>query len=410
MSYIRALAVVLAFSSCLVAQERHRPIIVDCTRGASLARAVMYAEPNSTLIVIGTCTGAVNITTDGLILSGNGSATVTAPNADVITVNGAQRIQLNSVTVTGGVNGVVMENNGQLSLNGTTITGNAADGMLLESSSSVSLTGGVSVTGNAVFGIDVEASSSLLVTGSNAANGNGVFGIQVNNGSSITLANATLALQQNVLGMQLGTNAAGFLDNFSTINASNNFSDGITIVSGAHVVNFGGQINSSNNAIHGISLNSKAGLDMDAGSQIVVNNNGQDGLHLERAASMTVFNNPNFSGVNGTTTVHANGNQGVGINLQTGSGILVSNYAALQVGGNVQAGVAEDDGSSVSFTQTIPVTGVQTVVTGNNPDLLLTFGSRLSLFSNDTYGTASCDATVLTRGPNAPSCPMAPHR
>jgi hypothetical protein len=69
-------------------------------------------------------------------------------------------------------------------------------------------------------------------------------------------------------------------------------------------------------------------------------------------------------------------------------------------------GVALDDGSSLNFTQTIPVNGVQTTITGNGKDLLLTFGSRLSLLANDAFGTASCDATVLTRGPNAPTCPQ----
>jgi hypothetical protein len=43
------------------------------------------------------------------------------------------------------------------------------------------------------------------------------------------------------------------------------FADGLTIVSGSQVVNFGGTIATTGNGIHGISLNSKAGLDMDAG-------------------------------------------------------------------------------------------------------------------------------------------------
>ena len=53
----------------------------------------------------------------------------------------------------------------------------------------------------------------------------------------------------------------------------------MTIVSGSHVGNFGGTIASTGNGIHGISLNSKAGLDMDAGSQVNVSNNGGDGMH-----------------------------------------------------------------------------------------------------------------------------------
>lgn len=244
------------------------------------------------------------------------------------------------------------------------------------------------------------------MTGSNTVQGNGVFGIQINNGSSISLTGANLQVTGNTLGIQMGTNASGFLDGTSVLNTSNNVADGLTIVSGSHMVNFGGTITSNANGIHGISLNSKAGLDMDAGSQVQVALNGGDGIHLERESSMTIFNNPTFSGNPGTTTLSSQANFTNGINVQTNSGLLVSNYAALQVVGNTLAGVALDDGSSLSFTQTIPVTGVQTNVTGNRPDLEMTFGSRLTLLGNDAIGPAICDATVLTRGPNAPHCPQ----
>src|SRR6516165_11173247 len=120
-------------------------------------------------------------------------------------------------------------------------------------------------------------------------------------------------------------------------------------------------------------------------SQVNVSNNGGDGMHLERESSMTIFNNPNFSGNPGTSTLTTQNKKGNGINVQTNSGILVSNFAALQDTGNTLNGVALDDGSSLNFTQTIPVTGVQTTITGNGKDLLLTFGSRLSLLSNDTF-------------------------
>jgi hypothetical protein len=398
--------IMLALLAVPLAQAKKNVQVVDCARGASLAKAVMNADEDTTLSVFGTCSGAVSVTTNGITIDGNGSAVVTASNADVITVNGAQRVALNRITITGGLNGIVSVNNASVSLQSTSASANMLDGILLEASSTVTLGGGVSVANNGVFGIDVESSSALLSTGSNSVTGSGVFGIQVNNGASISLTNSTLNLQNNTLGIQFGTNGSGFIDNTSSLNASGNFTDGVTIVSGAHVVLFGGKINSSSNGIHGVSINSKAGLDMDAGSQLNVTNNGQDGVHLERASSMTVFNNPAFSGFNGTSTIHATGNQGVGVNLQTNSGIQVSNYAAIQSTGNVMAGVSEDDGSSLSFTQTTNVMGVQTNLTGNNPDLLLTFGSRLTLLSNDTYGTVHCDATVLTRGPNAPICPQ----
>lgn len=399
---VRTVAAVLVFTAPAFCQDG---IFVNCSRGASLQFAVAHADPGTTITASGACKGPITVAKDGLKLHGVNSASIKAANADVVTVNGASRTELNGFTITGGNNGVVVENNSQIALQGTTVTGNSLTGLALLGNSSATINQ-FSSTNNGLFGIDVEATSSLIVTGTDTVQGSGVFGIQVNNGSSITLTGANLQVSGNTLGVQIGTNASGFLDGASVLNTANNFSDGVTIVSGSHVVNFGGTITSTGNAVHGISLNSKAGLDMDAGSQVNVIGNGQDGMHLERESSMTIFNNPNFSGNPGTTTLTSQNNKGDGINVQTNSGILVSNFAALQDTGNSLNGVALDDGSSLNFTQMIPVSGVQTTITGNGKDLLLTFGSRLSLLSNDTFGTASCDATVLTRGPNAPTCPQ----
>lgn len=404
MSCVRTFVVVLALAGAALA-DSDGVIFVNCSKGASLQMAVKHAEPGTTIKVTGACKGPITISTDGLNLQALDSASITAPNANVVTVNGAERVTLSGFTISGGNNGIVAQNNSSITMPGTTVTGNAFIGLQLLGNSSATINQ-FSSANNGLFGIDVEASSSLVVVGSNTVQGSGVFGIQVNNGSSLSLTSANLQVTGNTLGIQMGTNAAGFLDGASVLNTSNNFADGMTVVSGSHVVDFGGTITSTGNGIHGISLNSKAGLDMDAGSQVNVSGNGQDGMHLERESSMTIFNNPNFSGNPGTSTLTAQNNHNDGINVQTNSGILVSNYAALQVAGNTVDGVALDDGSSLSFTQTIPVSGVQTAITGNGTDLLLTFGSRLSLLGNDTYGTAHCDATVLTRGPNAPTCPQ----
>ena len=402
MSCMRAFAIVLALAGAALADSD--VILVNCSKGASLQMAVKHAEPDTAIKVTGACNGPITITTDGLNLQAVNSASISAANANVVTVNGATGVALNGFTISGGNNGVIVQNNSSVSFRGTTITGNASTGLQLLGNSSVAINQ-FSSTNNGLFGIDVEASSSLIVTGNNSVQGSGVFGIQVNNGSSISLTSANLQVTGNTLGMQIGTNAAGFLDGTSVLNTSNNVTDGTTIVSGSHVVNFGGTITSNDNGIHGISLNSKAGLDMDAGSQVTVNNNGADGMHLERESSMTIFNNPNFSGNPSTTTLTSQGNQSNGINVQTNSGLLVSNFATLQVSGNALTGVDLDDGSSLTFTQTIPVSGVQTSVTGNHPDLALTFGSRLTLLGNDTVGTITCDGTALTRGPGAPVCP-----
>lgn len=402
MTCLRNFAIALALTAAAFANPA---IYVNCSRGASLQQAINFAAPGLTIVVTGACLGPITVTKDGLQIHGTNSATITASKADVVTVKGATAVELNGFTISGGNNGVVVENNSSVSLQGTTVTGNTLSGLVLLGASSATINQVVS-SSNGLFGIDVEASSALVATGNSTVQNNAVFGIQVNNGSSLSLVSATVQVMGNTVGIQMGTNASGFVDGASTLVTNQNVTDGLTIVSGSHMVDFGGTIQSAFNGVHGISLNSKAGLDLDAGSQVAVVGNHQDGLHLERESSMTIFNNPNFSGNPGTTLVTSLNNQGNGINVQTNSGILVSNYAELSVQQNQVAGVALDDGSSLSFTQTIPVSGVNTFVSQNNLDLSLSFGSRLTLLSNDFYSSAHCDATVLTRGPNAPACPQ----
>jgi hypothetical protein len=392
---------------CLAAPAfgQFRPTInVNCTRGDSLATVAALALPNTLINVKGACAGPINIATSGLQLKAVGAAAINGGAKDGVTITGAQRVTLTGLSITGGANGLVAQDGAQVTLQNDSVSGNHLSGIVALANSSVTVTGG-STGGNAVHGIDIEATSSLVVTGSYTVSGNGVFGININNGSSLTLTAANLNVTQNTLGIQFGTNASGFLDGQSTLIASQNFSDGITIVSGSHVVDFGGTIQTISNAIHGISLNSKAGLDLDAGSQVTSNANLGDGVHLEQSSELTIFNNPNFSGNPNTTLLTVQQNQGNGIDVLTGSKVLDDNYAAIFAQQNALAGITVDDGGSVSFGQTILVSGVNTIISMNNPDIKLTFGSRFTSISNDAFTTLVCDATAIIRGSSGLTCP-----
>ena len=381
-------------------------INVNCTRGESLAKAAALVLPNTILNVKGACAGPVSIATNGLQLNAVGVASINGAGQNAVTITGAQRVAITGFTITGGMNGVLAQNGAQVSLVNNTVNGNALSGIVAQTHASITANGGASQR-NGFHGIDVESTSALVVTGSYNISGNGVFGINVNNGSSLTLTAATLAVSYNTLGIQMGTNASGFMDGQSSLNASRNLSDGITLVSGSHMVDFGGSINTETNGIHGISLNSKAGLDLDAGSQVHTAGNGSDGVHMEQASVMTIFNNPQFSQVSTATNLSSFGNFGDGVRLLTGSRILVDNFAALDSISNFRAGVALDDGSSLSFGQTIPVSsGVQSAVQVNmGGGVSLTFGSHLTYIGNDTLNSVTCDASSLVRGPGNFTCP-----
>ena len=407
MSVIKLIAAGFLLGLIGFAQSENASIPVNCTAGDSLQAAINAAAPNTTLDLKGVCTGPVVIATDGLKLRGASTASINGAKQDAVTINGARRIMIAGLTVTGGNNGIVAGNGAQILLQNTTVTGNALMGLQLESNSAATVTGG-GISGNGVNGVDVESTSSLTVTGTYSITGNGVFGININGGSSLTLVQANLTVSSNTLGVAAWTGASGFIaDSFSKLTVSNNVTTGLTVVSGSHMVDFGGAITCTGNGIHGISVDSKAGLDLDAASQVISSNNSGDGLHLEETSVVTIFNNPMFSGQPGNTTLTAQNNQANGINLETLSNLAVINFATLNVSGNHMAGIAVDDGSNVSFLQTTTVSGAQTTVTGNSPDVALSFGSRFTSLSNDTFGTATCDATVLVRGPFPVSCPAA---
>ena len=220
------------------------PINVNCTRGDSLAVVAANALPNTVVNIKGACAGPITITANGLQLNAVGAASINGGGKNAVTITGAQRVGLTGLTITGGATGIVAQNGAQVLLQNDTVSGNAQTGISILANSSVTVTGGSSQN-NGLFGIDVEATSALVVTGSYSITGNAVFGIDVNNGSSLTLTAANLTVSQNTLGIQLGTNASGFLDGQSILIANQNFSDGITIVSGSHVVDFGGTIQTS---------------------------------------------------------------------------------------------------------------------------------------------------------------------
>jgi hypothetical protein len=223
-----------------------------------------------------------------------------------------------------------------------------------------------------------------------------VFGINVN-GSSITFSLASVSANSNALGMQIATSANAFIsDSTTVINVQNNLSTGLTVVSGAHMVSFGGTINASGNPLNGVSLNSKGGLDLDAASTLNSFSNG-DGVLIQEASVMTVFNNPQFSGVPGLSTINTHDNLGSGISVQSGSTLTLSNQAQMTSTHNTQKGLSAANGASVTLVHaTITGTAAQ--------DMQLTFGARADL-QTLTFGTYTCDATVLVRGSSAITCP-----
>ncbi len=364
---------------------------VNCSDGGNLQAAINHAERGDAVLFSGVCQGPVIVNKSHLTLRGSASgAAVDGHKLDAVTVTGALDVMLDGFDVQNGANGIVVNGGSQVMIRNVSVHDNAAIGILAEANSSATVAGG-STKRNGLNGVDVEAASSLVVTGSYAAEANAVFGININGSSSLLLNQANLTVNQNVLGIQIGTSASGFIaDPVSRIEVANNVTTGLTIVSGAHMVAFGGTIIATGNGVHGVSVDSKAGLDLDAAALLDTHDNVGDGVHLEETSVLTLFNTPAFSGAPGTTTINAHDNGANGFSVLTGSNLTVIHQAAIFSTGNKGLGVQVDGGSGLTL--------VQSTVTGNKmTDIGLSFGSRLDI-TGGSIGSISCDSSVLSRG------------
>ena len=364
---------------------------LDCSRN-SLAAAVGDADDGATIVFTGVCRGPVVIRTDGLTLRGTGTAVIDGGGShDAVTVAGAHGVTLLNFEVRNGVNGVAANNGAHAVMTGLNVHDNLVFGITLNTGSGAQISASTT-SQNGVHGLDLETGSAATVTGSFSTTNNRVFGMNVN-GSSITFSTASVNASGNALGIQIATNANAFLNDSTTvINTTNNQATGLTVVSGGHLVSFGGTINSSGNPVDGVSVNSKGGLDLDAGSVLNSFNNG-NGVVIQEASVMTIFNIPQFSGVPGFSTLSVHNNSQAGVTVRTGSTLTVSNQAKLTTTANALGGLLADGAA---------VTLVNSTLTGNTgKDLQLTFGSRADVQSS-TVGAYSCDATVLARGIGCP--------
>lgn len=361
-----------------------------CGDRISLQTAIDLTPPNETVLLTGTCSGPIVIHRKNITLQSHDGATIDGHGKDAITVTGPVRLLLTGLTVQHGNNGINARAGAQLVLTNTKVLANTSDGILLAGASSVTLSG-VTTSNNGVNGLDAEGSSSVIVAGTYTSDENGVFGVDINGSSSFTLSQSQVSVSGNTLGIQIGTSASAFIaDATSSITVSNNATTGLTIVSGAHMVDFGGTITANDNKGDGVSVDSKAGLDLDAAGTLNSTDNVGDGVHLEETSVLTMFNTTAFSGAPGSTTIDTHGNGGNGLNVLTGSNFTVIHQAALNSTNNKLNGIHVDNGSSITL--------IHSVVTGNSaPDVALTFGSRGDI-TTSTVGKLSCDATVLIRG------------
>ena len=233
--------------------------LVNCNKGVSLPHAVDRAEPGDVITIEGPCLGPIVIAKGRLTIKGAAGSTIDGQTKDAITVQGATNIVLENLDIKNGANGIVLTAGASAAILNSNVHDNSAIGILLQGNCSATLSAG-SAKHNGLNGVDAEASSSVTITGNYLLDANAVFGININGSSSLLFTQANLTSQNNVLGAQIGTSASAFIaDSATTLSFLNNLTTGLTIVSGAHMVAFGGTITSQGNGVHGVSIIQRLG-------------------------------------------------------------------------------------------------------------------------------------------------------
>lgn len=342
---------------------------VRCDHGDSLAAALTRARPGSTLKISGTCHEAVTITTDRLQLQGAASAVLdgTASNAHaVLSIDGARGVGLKNLVVRGGPDfGVKWTRGAQGRMEKITATGH----------------GGV---GLGIDGADVEVDGLILEN-------NGGNGMDAYSGASVVMSGTVVASDNG--GDGLAVNAKTYLElRGATVTASNNGGTGVNVINDSRlqILSFAqaqtSSLTATSNGFAGIGLLGSTlgvvGAQYFGSGSIVLHASGNAiGLFMPAGAILSPHATARFE-------ISQNG---VGMVMEDGASALI--VGGLRVSQN-QTGVSAIGAGTLTLVSVPPN---PSNVSGNQQDLVLGFGTRITL-DGVAVGSVTCDASVLARG------------
>src|SRR5262245_4422951 len=160
---------------------------VNCDRGQTIAKALEYANPGTTILVSGTCAERVTITTSGIILDGQGTAVIdgvaggplTFGEGGVVVIDGARGVVVQGLTIRNGAShGINGRAGAAFAVKNATIQDNGAAGILLLDNASAELADSL-VRRNAAFGIGVHNNSTVVLKGAVTSTANRLHGIEL---------------------------------------------------------------------------------------------------------------------------------------------------------------------------------------------------------------------------------------
>lgn len=304
-------------------------VTVDCAAGQKVGDVLAATADNPaplTITIVGTCTEAVNVPRDDVVLRasapGDGLAAPGA-GATVLSVSGV-RIRLGRLGLSGGANGLVVSNGGQFFAIGLTVTGFANTGILVAGNSSGNVQD--STVDGGSEGVSVAGGSSLGYFRGNI--GNSGSGASARSGGSLALGGGVVV--SGSAGHGIIAYPGGTIELQGVVRNSGN--------TGAYA--FGGSISAGGNAT-------------------VIEGSRFGGLSAEDGGTVSLAGGARSTG-NGVGVAANNGgavliqdgsivenNNGAGVQLMNGSSLRMRGGAIVR--GNAQHGIFLGDTSTASF-------------------------------------------------------------
>lgn len=247
------LAAMAAISLCASAPATQaaqpQTFTVDCAKGQSISAALDKGDERKPMVLVvkGTCNENVTVIRDDVSLIGEAGATINAPSAgNAISVNGANRILIDRLSVRGGnPRGISVIGGSNVNITNSDVQFAANHGINVQGTQAVNITNcSVQYSGRSGIGI---TQGSVVISGSQ---------VSANSGDGVRATQSTAQITNSTISSNLGFGVevlVGSSLNMVSTSVTGNGGGGVMLYLAA-VGNFSGNVNAIGNGGSGLSL------------------------------------------------------------------------------------------------------------------------------------------------------------
>jgi parallel beta-helix repeat protein len=368
------------------ADDKVKTVEVDCTKGKTIAKALERGNEEKPLVVVvqGICSENVVIDRDDVTLQGNSSGdgvTGLDPIKDTILIDGAHRVVIENLTLSGGRNGITFFQGSNGTVDNCTVQNNGGHGIRVEGGSATVINS--TISGNTDVGILLTAGgngrigiNTLNQYAGNTISTNGAHGIHITYGASALIGGNKITGNGTTpnhplfdrSGISLFSATASIVGNNEI---TGNAGAGVSARSSSLRIGDGSLNLPTANSISGNGVpTSEGGVDAFIGTAVDIRNatiNGNAGNGVSGSGSSVRIRDSTIHGNIGPTGITAflgtsldirntevSGNTGIGVTLTTRS---VGRIRESTILNNASDGIRIVFGSSISFVAPVNVTG-----------------------------------------------------